>query len=81
VLVPYDLHVPDHLQFHFRVEHLQVNQLDRFTESIFHDYKPLLVIVTTPNSEFNELFHFPPDKQFRHWDHKFEWTRQQFQDW
>jgi hypothetical protein len=36
--------------------------------------RPKLVVVTTPNAEYNTLF---PDFEgpFRHWDHKFEWTR------
>jgi len=35
--------------------------------------------MTTPNAEFNVLF--PNLNGFRHPDHKFEWTRQQFGDW
>lgn len=38
-----------------------------------------MVIVTTPNRDFNSYFPNPED--FRHDDHKFEWTRQQFNDW
>ena len=35
---------------------------------------------TTPNQEFNVLFpNF--DGPFRHWDHKFEWTRSEFELW
>ncbi len=35
--------------------------------------------MTTPNAEFNVLF--PGFKGFRHPDHKFEWSRAEFQDW
>lgn len=35
--------------------------------------------MTTPNYEFNQLF--PGSRKFRHYDHKFEWTRQEFQTW
>ncbi len=48
--------------------------------AIFGAIRPKLAVLTTPNSEFN--FHFGPDFEgFRHWDHKFEWTRQEFADW
>ena len=36
--------------------------------------------MTTPNSEFNIVFG-PDFSGFRHWDHKFEWTRKEFEDW
>ena len=42
--------------------------------------KPKLVVITTPNREYNVLFeNF--EGPFRHPDHKFEWTRDQFQSW
>ena len=42
--------------------------------------KPKICIFTTPNQEYNVLFeNF--EGPFRHYDHKFEWTRAQFQDW
>lgn len=50
-----------------------------FEKNIFGVYKPQLLIITTPNAEFN--VHFPnlnyltPESTFRHDDHKFEWTR------
>ena len=40
---------------------------------------PQHVIVSTPNSEYNVLF--PNFSGFRHWDHKFEWTRREFSQW
>lgn len=36
--------------------------------------------ITTPNSDFNTVFNLAPGK-FRHWDHKFEWSRREFVDW
>lgn len=41
---------------------------------------PQFVLVTTPNACFNPVFNLPPGK-FRHWDHKFEWSRQEFKHW
>jgi hypothetical protein len=38
-------------------------------------------VVTTPNSEYNIKFATLPAGQFRHKDHRFEWTREQFRNW
>ncbi|ODN03999.1 Small RNA 2'-O-methyltransferase [Orchesella cincta] len=62
------------------IEHLHPDVLRGFEETVFGIFSPDLVIVTTPNAEFNEVFNLPPGK-FRHWDHKFEWTRQEFCQW
>ncbi|GJQ72939.1 hypothetical protein Trydic_g1581 [Trypoxylus dichotomus] len=61
------------------IEHLYPDTLEALPYNIFHYMKPLLIIFTTPNYEFNVLF--PNSKPFRHADHKFEWTREQFQSW
>ncbi|KAF9382531.1 Small RNA 2'-O-methyltransferase [Podila verticillata] len=67
------------------VEHLHLEVLDGFWKTVLGGYSPRLVIVTTPNAEFNvnfpQLMYGTPDSTFRHWDHKFEWTRKQFEDW
>ena len=63
----------------FRVEHLHESELSQLPKAIFGQIAPQLVIMTTPNAEFNVLF--PNLTGFRHPDHKFEWTRQQFGDW
>lgn len=61
------------------IEHLQPDILDLMPEAVFGQLSPKVVIVTTPNVEFNVLF--PDLKGFRHYDHKFEWTRAEFQEW
>lgn len=61
------------------IEHLIPEHLEKMPAVIFGQLSPTVVIVTTPNAEFNVLF--PNLEGFRHWDHKFEWTRQEFQDW
>ncbi|RUS80442.1 hypothetical protein EGW08_011811 [Elysia chlorotica] len=63
------------------IEHLHPDTLARVTENVFGHLKPRLCFVTTPNSEFNVLFKNPDPSQFRHWDHKFEWTRSEFSSW
>ena len=49
------------------------------TINIFSYINPEYVIVTTPNKDFN--FYFPDPSKFRHYDHKFEWTRSEFENW
>jgi hypothetical protein len=38
------------------------------------------VIVTTPNREYNPLYGLPAG-QWRHRDHRFEWSRAEFAAW
>jgi len=37
--------------------------------------------VTTPNVEYNVRFENLPKGNFRHRDHRFEWSRKEFQAW
>ena len=37
--------------------------------------------MTTPNVEYNALFETLEAGRFRHPDHRFEWTRQEFESW
>ena len=53
--------------------------LDAVPDAIFGFLRPKRVVMTTPNAEYNVLF--PGFTGFRHHDHKFEWTRAQFQEW
>jgi hypothetical protein len=39
------------------------------------------VVITTPNAEYNVKFESLQAGTFRHQDHRFEWTRQQFAAW
>lgn len=61
------------------IEHLSVSSLSCFSEVVFGYMSPVTVIISTPNSEFNSLL--PGLKGFRHSDHKFEWTRAEFNSW
>jgi hypothetical protein len=38
-------------------------------------------VITTPNAEYNVRFDTLPAGQFRHKDHRFEWTRPHFESW
>jgi hypothetical protein len=48
---------------------------------VFGHAVPGTVIVTTPNVEHNVRFETLPAGMMRHRDHRFEWTRAQFQAW
>ncbi|XP_001636362.3 small RNA 2'-O-methyltransferase [Nematostella vectensis] len=61
------------------VEHLVPEHLEAMPAVLLGQLSPLVAIVTTPNADFNVLF--PDLVGFRHWDHKFEWTRAEFKDW
>ncbi|KAJ3144266.1 Small RNA 2'-O-methyltransferase [Geranomyces variabilis] len=67
------------------VEHLPADVLAAFPRVTLGEYRPKIMVVTTPNADFNvnftDLQHGTPEKPFRHWDHKFEWTRAEFQAW
>lgn len=63
------------------IEHLHPDVLAKFPQNVFGYMKPRIVVITTPNSEFNELFPQLKAGDFRHWDHKFEWTRDEFREW
>lgn len=63
------------------IEHLDPPRLSAFERVVFEFAKPPVVLVTTPNVEYNIKFEFLPDGQLRHRDHRFEWTRAEFQNW
>lgn len=65
------------------VEHLPFDHVQRASRTIFGYYQPRYVVVTTPNSEFNHLLRQEGESatRFRHYDHKFEWTRSEFAAW
>ncbi|KYO19249.1 small RNA 2'-O-methyltransferase [Alligator mississippiensis] len=61
------------------IEHLEATELEKFPEVVFGFMAPAMVVISTPNSEFNPLL--PGVTLFRHPDHKFEWDQAQFQSW
>ncbi|XP_019763943.2 uncharacterized protein LOC109540160 isoform X1 [Dendroctonus ponderosae] len=62
------------------IEHLYPDTLDALPYNVFQFVRPKLAIFTTPNADFNVVFGRMRGAM-RHPDHKFEWTRQQFEDW
>jgi 3' terminal RNA ribose 2'-O-methyltransferase Hen1 len=63
------------------IEHLDPPRLAAFERVIFGEAKPWLMIVTTPNVEYNVRFESLPAGKMRHRDHRFEWTRAEFRAW
>ncbi|KAI4882118.1 hypothetical protein NFI96_010742, partial [Prochilodus magdalenae] len=61
------------------IEHLELWEVDLFSDVVFGYMTPCTVIISTPNAEFNPLL--PGLRGFRNNDHKFEWTRTEFQTW
>lgn len=63
------------------IEHLDAPRLAAFERVLFEFAQPTTVVITTPNSEYNVKFPTLQAGAFRHRDHRFEWTRPQFQAW
>ena len=62
------------------IEHVAPNNLSAVEFAVFACYRPKVVIVTTPNQEYNINYGIGPGK-FRHLGHQFEWSRRKFQRW
>jgi 3' terminal RNA ribose 2'-O-methyltransferase Hen1 len=63
------------------VEHLDAARLSAFERVLFEQAHSKTILLTTPNAEFNVRFDSLPAGQFRHPDHRFEWTRTEFETW
>jgi len=63
------------------IEHLDAARLSAFERTVFDFARPATIVVTTPNVEYNVLFPTLPAGRMRHRDHRFEWTRAEFQTW
>lgn len=63
------------------IEHLDEMRLAALEKVVFAFARPKTLVITTPNAEYNALFENMHPGQFRHNDHRFEWTRAQFQEW
>jgi 3' terminal RNA ribose 2'-O-methyltransferase Hen1 len=63
------------------IEHIDPPLLDAFAEALFGAARPKTVVLTTPNVEYNARFEALHGKELRHSDHRFEWTRAEFEAW
>lgn len=62
------------------IEHVPPDMLSLVEGTVFGQYRPRTIFMTTPNREYNALFGMTPD-QMREPDHKFEWDRLKFRRW
>ncbi|MEM9365624.1 MAG: 3' terminal RNA ribose 2'-O-methyltransferase Hen1 [Planctomycetota bacterium] len=63
------------------IEHLDPPRLAAMQKVVFEHARPDCVVVTTPNVEYNVIWESLPAGKMRHHDHRFEWTRDEFQGW
>jgi 3' terminal RNA ribose 2'-O-methyltransferase Hen1 len=63
------------------IEHLDAPRLATFERIVFEFARPEYVVLTTPNAEYNAVFETLLAGEYRHGDHRFEWTRAQFESW
>lgn len=62
------------------IEHIEPGRLSRVEQAIFRQLHPQIVVITTPNKDYNPL-HGLGARERRHPGHRFEWTRAQFKAW
>ena len=63
------------------IEHLDLPRLAAFERVLFEFTRPPVVVLTTPNREYNTKYGSIDDGNLRHSDHRFEWTREEFHTW
>jgi 3' terminal RNA ribose 2'-O-methyltransferase Hen1 len=63
------------------IEHLDLDRLQTLERVVFGFARPRRVVVTTPNRDYNSVWPALPAEKFRHPDHRFEWSRAEFQAW
>lgn len=61
------------------IEHLDAARLASFERVLFEYARPRTIALTTPNREYNALYEGLSG--MRHRDHRFEWTRAEFEAW
>lgn len=62
------------------LEHIDPGRLTRVERAVFGAMRPTLVLVTTPNQDYNEIHGMAPGER-RHPGHRFEWSRARFRHW
>ena len=63
------------------IEHMDISRLPAFERVLFEYAKPKIIILTTPNREYNVKYEHIGETKLRHRDHRFEWTRSEFHRW
>lgn len=62
------------------LEHVDPALLSRLERGIFAALRPRLVVLTTPNRDYNARLGLA-EGRLRHPDHRFEWSRARFRAW
>jgi 3' terminal RNA ribose 2'-O-methyltransferase Hen1 len=63
------------------IEHVDLDRLPALERAVFGAAAPQTVVVTTPNVEYNVRYDGLAAGSMRHRDHRFEWTRAEFEAW
>jgi 3' terminal RNA ribose 2'-O-methyltransferase Hen1 len=63
------------------IEHVDPPRLRSLEHAVFGAARPRAVVVTTPNVEYNARYETLEAGRLRHRDHRFEWTRAEFEAW
>ncbi|OKL40000.1 3' terminal RNA ribose 2'-O-methyltransferase Hen1 [Pontibacter flavimaris] len=63
------------------IEHLDEERLPAMERVVFGYAAPDTVVLSTPNTEYNVRYEKLDAEAFRHEDHRFEWTREEFSNW
>ena len=62
------------------IEHIEPTRLSSVERLVFEKLAPSLVVLTTPNHDYNPLYGFA-EGEYRHPDHRFEWAGPRFRKW
>jgi small RNA 2'-O-methyltransferase len=62
------------------IEHIPPERLSAMERVVFSELRPSLVVMTTPNREYNARLRLADD-EYRHPHHQFEWCRARFRRW
>lgn len=62
------------------IEHVPPRDLSTVERAVFEHFRPTLVVMTTPNSDYNPLLGLAPGER-RDPDHRFEWGQARFRQW
>jgi len=62
------------------IEHIPPAHLSRLERAVFAEMRPGLVVMTTPNRDYNEYIGMARG-ELRQSDHRFEWGRSRFEAW
>ena len=63
------------------IEHLDPQRIHAFERVVFEFAAPSTVVVTTPNKDYNAKYEWLEEGSLRHYDHRFEWSREEFAAW